>query len=88
MFHLFEEIGAIFCCKNDEYFTFKKDMTIISAIVGYSRDELDTFYDIIIKLTFLAFECDNICVREHFKQVRAFAQNLPFTDSYIGITSI
>ena len=48
MFHLFEEIGAIFCCKNDEYFTFKKDMTIISAIVGYSRDELDTFYDIIM----------------------------------------
>lgn len=49
MFHLFEEIGAIFCCKNDAYFTFKKDLTIISAIVGYSRNELNTFCDIVTK---------------------------------------
>lgn len=47
MFHLFEEIGAVFCCENDQYFTFKKELTIVSAIVGYSRDELTTFYDII-----------------------------------------
>ena len=47
MFHLFEEIGAVFCCENDQFFTFKKDLTIVSAIIGYSRDELGTFYDII-----------------------------------------
>ena len=47
MFHLFEEIGAVFCCENDQYFTFRKVLTLISAIVGYSRDELGTFCDII-----------------------------------------
>ena len=47
MFHLFEEIGAVFCCKNDEYFTFKREFTIISAIVGYDRSELNHFIDII-----------------------------------------
>ena len=47
MFHLFEEIGAVFCCKNDEFFSFKKELTIISAIVGYDRSELNNFIDII-----------------------------------------
>ncbi len=46
MFHLFEEIGAVFCCRNDAYFTFKRELTIISALVGYERSELNNFIDI------------------------------------------
>ena len=47
MFHHFEEIGAVFCCRNDEKFTFNKELTIISQIIGYTRSELDNFINII-----------------------------------------
>ena len=47
MFHHFKEIGAVFCCRNDENFTFQKDLTIVSAITGYERSELNNFIDIV-----------------------------------------
>lgn len=68
MFHLFEEIGAVFCCENDHAYTFKKDLTIISAIVGYSRSELSTFCDII---TPESLEDVHHCFKEELKQVKS-----------------
>ena len=68
MFHLFEEIGAVFCCENDQNYTFKKEMTIISAIVGYSRSELTTFCDII---TPQSLEDIHHCFNEELPQVKS-----------------
>ena len=61
MFHHFEEIGAVFCCRNDENFTFHKELTIIEAIAGYERSELNNFIDIITPASHDdAYHCFNI----------------------------